>query len=191
MCTVRASKWLAGPRNHNERDDRSYTRIWPEIYVLLRACRSGSWENISIREFRRTIDNRGLAEINELSRLPPSNRASSVMESPGRTTWVRVQTIAVLETSLSALTATKTFSERLSFLLYCGLPITISGKDYGRGQTNPGTSQVDTVGAAYPIERKKKPRADPDAYLGGAASLRVAKPSPSTVRDPDSYLSDR
>ena len=96
-----------------------------------------------------------------------------------------------LETSLSALTATKTFSERLSFLLYCGLPITISGKGYGRGQTNPGTSQVDTVGAAYPIERKKKPRADPDAYLGGAASLRVAKPSPSTVRDPDSYLSDR
>lgn len=82
-------------------------------------------------------------------------------------------------------------NERLSFLLYCGLPITISGKDYGRGQTNPGTSQVDTVGAADPIETKTKPEADPDAYLGGAASLRVAKPSPSTVRDPDSYLSDR
>ena len=43
-----------------------------------------------------------------------ANRASSVIESPGRTTWVRAQTIAALETSLSTLTATKTFSERLS-----------------------------------------------------------------------------
>lgn len=104
---------------------------------------------------------------------------------------MRAQTIAALETSLSTFTATKTFSERLSFLLYCGLPITISGKGYGRGQTNPGTSQVDTVGAADPIKTKTNPEADPDAYLGGTASLRVAKPSPSTVRDPDSYLSDR
>lgn len=79
---------------------------------------------------------------------------------------MRTQTIAVLETSLSALTAMKTFSERLSFLLYCGLPITISGKGYGRGQTNPGISQIDTVGAADPIERKKKPEADQNAYLG-------------------------
>lgn len=60
----------------------------------------------------------------------------------------------------------KTFSERLSFLLYCGLPITISGKGYGRGQTNPGISQIDTVGAADPIETKKKPEADQNAYLG-------------------------
>lgn len=82
---------------------------------------------------------------------------------------MRAQTIAALETSLSA--ATKTFSERLSFLLYCGLPITISGKGYGRGQTNPGASQVDTVGAADPIERKTKPEADPDAYLGGAGVI--------------------
>lgn len=71
-------------------------------------------KQISISKFRRTIYNPGLAEINELPRLPPANRASSVMESPGRTTWVRTQTIAVLETSLSA--ATKTFFERLSFL---------------------------------------------------------------------------
>lgn len=84
---------------------------------------------------------------------------------------MRAQTIAALETSLSALTATKTFSERLSFLLSCGLPITISGKGYGRGQTNPGASQVDTVGAADPIERKTKPEADPDAYLGGAGVI--------------------
>lgn len=79
---------------------------------------------------------------------------------------MRTQTIAGLETSLSALTATKTFSERLSFLLYCGLPITISGKGYGRGQTNPGISQIDRVGAADPIETKTKPEADPDALLG-------------------------
>lgn len=131
-------------------------------------------KQISISEFRRTIYNPGLAEINEFSWFPPANRASSVMESPGRTTWVRAQTIAALETSLSDLTATKTFSGRLSFLLYCDLPITISGKDYGRGQTNPGTPQVDTVGVADPIETKTKPEADPDAYLGGAASLRVA-----------------
>lgn len=131
-------------------------------------------EKISISEFRRTIYNPGLAEINEFSWFPPANRASSVMESPGRTTWVRAQTIAALETYLSDFTATKTFSERLSFLLYCDLPITISGKDYGRGQTNPGTPQVDTVGVADPIETKTKPEADPDAYLGGAASLRVA-----------------
>lgn len=88
---------------------------------------------------------------------------------------MRAQTIAA---------ATKTFSERLSFLLDCGLPITISGKGYGRGQTNPGTSQVDTVGVADPIERKTKPEADPDAYLGGTASLRVAKPSPSYCSRP-------
>ncbi len=43
-------------------------------------------EKISISEFRRTIYNPGLAEINELSWFPPANRASSVMESPGRTT---------------------------------------------------------------------------------------------------------
>ncbi|KAI3670754.1 hypothetical protein L2E82_53744 [Cichorium intybus] len=91
-------------------------------------------KQISISEFRRTIYNPGLAEINEFSWFPPANRASSVMESPGRTT----------------------------------------GKDYGRGQTNPGTPQVDTVGVADPIETKTKPEADPDAYLGGAASLRVA-----------------
>ncbi|KAI3669411.1 hypothetical protein L6452_40646 [Arctium lappa] len=91
-------------------------------------------EKISISEFRRTIYNPGLAEINEFSRFPPANRASSVMESLGQTT----------------------------------------GKDYGRGQTNPGTPQVDTVGVADPIETKTKPEADPDAYLGGAASLRVA-----------------
>ncbi|KAI3729906.1 hypothetical protein L6452_18578 [Arctium lappa] len=91
-------------------------------------------EKISISEFRRTIYNPGLAKINEFSWFPPANRASSVMESPGRTT----------------------------------------GKDYGRGQTNPGTPQVDTVGVADPIETKTKPEADPDAYLGGAASLRVA-----------------
>lgn len=42
-------------------------------------------------------------------------------------------------------------------MLYCGLPITISGKDYVKGQTNPGTSQVDRVGAADPIETKTKP----------------------------------
>lgn len=34
---------------------------------------------------------------------------------------MRAQTIAALETSLLALTMMKTFSERLSFLLYCGL----------------------------------------------------------------------
>jgi len=89
---------------------------------------------------------------------------------------VKAQTIAA---------ATKTFSERLSFLFLLYLPITISGKGYGRGQTNSGTSQVDTVGVADPIEKKTKPEADPDAYLGGAASLRVAKPSPYTVQDPD------
>ncbi|AEC06094.1 unnamed protein product [Arabidopsis thaliana] len=33
LPVVRASKWLAGPRKHNERDDRSSTR--PEIDVLL------------------------------------------------------------------------------------------------------------------------------------------------------------
>jgi hypothetical protein len=148
--------------------------------------------------------------MNELSRW-----ASSVMESPGRRTWVRVQTIALLETSLSA---TKTFSDGLSFLflrwaawlspmgfpfsfsdglsflLYCGLPITISGNARQaatlaahkpwRITEEANTSQVDTVGAAYSIERKKKPRADPDAYLSGAAS-REAIPF---VRDPDSYL---
>lgn len=43
-------------------------------------------EKISISEFRRTIYNPGLAEINEFSWFPPANRASSVMESPGRTT---------------------------------------------------------------------------------------------------------
>jgi hypothetical protein len=43
-------------------------------------------EKISTSEFRRTIYNPGLAEINEFSWFPPANRASSVMESPGRTT---------------------------------------------------------------------------------------------------------
>lgn len=36
-------------------------------------------KQISISEFRRTIYNPGLAEINELSWFPPANRASSVM----------------------------------------------------------------------------------------------------------------
>ncbi|KAL2493845.1 hypothetical protein Fot_37602 [Forsythia ovata] len=88
-------------------------------------------KQLSISEFRRTIYNPGLAEINELPRLPPTNRASSIMESPGRTT----------------------------------------GKGYGRGQTNPGASQVDTVGAADPIKRKTKPEVDPDAYPGGAGVI--------------------
>ncbi|GMH06251.1 hypothetical protein Nepgr_008091 [Nepenthes gracilis] len=82
--------------------------------------------------------------------------------------------------------------ERLSFLLYCALlPITISRNDYERGQTNPGTSKVIRFGAADRIETKTKPEADPDVYLGGTASPQVAKPSPSTIRDLDSYLSDQ
>lgn len=35
MLTVKASKWLAEMRNHKEGNDRSSTRIWSEIYVVI------------------------------------------------------------------------------------------------------------------------------------------------------------
>ncbi|KAI3666431.1 hypothetical protein L1987_89050 [Smallanthus sonchifolius] len=76
-------------------------------------------KQISISEFRRTIYNPGLAEMNELSWFPPANRASSVMESSGAddVSTPQVDTVGVadpIETKTKARGRSDAYLGRLS-----------------------------------------------------------------------------
>lgn len=65
MCTVRASKWLAGPRNHNERD---VVRVCACVHIFVGSTSytcMGMCMRVSILKYKILV-NILFCEVNEL-----------------------------------------------------------------------------------------------------------------------------